>query len=66
MIIFDEKNRSFVNESASTAVRQTGYLGQLALRTGGDIIYVPNHAFRSDGEMGMVRNSKSLLRVALF
>lgn len=54
-MIFDEKNH-VVNETSSTAVRQTGFLGQLALRTGGDIIYVPNHAFRPDGEMGLVRN----------
>ena len=44
-----------MNETSSTAIRQTGFLGQLALRTGGDIIYVPNHAFTSDGgEMGLV------------
>jgi hypothetical protein len=55
-VIFDEKNH-VVNETSSTAVRQTGFLGQLALRTGGDIIYVPNHAFRPDGEMGLVRNN---------
>lgn len=54
LVIFDEKNHT-VNETASTAVRQTGFLGQLALRTGGDIIYVPNHAFKRDGEMGLVR-----------
>lgn len=56
LVIFDEKNH-VVNETSSTAVRQTGFLGQLALRTGGDIIYVPNHAFKNgtNGEMGLVR-----------
>lgn len=54
-MIFDDKNHT-VSGNASTAVRQTGFLGQLALRTGGDVIYVPNHAFGSDGEIGLVRN----------
>lgn len=54
LAIFDEKNH-VVNANSTTAVRQTGFLGQLALRTGGDVIYVPNHAFRPDGEMGLVR-----------
>lgn len=55
-MIFDEKNH-VVNANSTTAVRQTGFLGQLALRTGGDVIYVPNHAFRIDGEMGLVRRT---------
>lgn len=56
--MFDDKDH-VVNGNASTAVRQTGFLGQLALRTGGDVIYVPNHAFRPDGQMGLVSNSTS-------
>lgn len=52
--MFDDVNHT-VNENASTAVRQTGFLGNLALRTGGDVIYVPNHAFGADGEMGLVK-----------
>lgn len=53
LVIFDDKNH-VVSGNSTTAVRQTGFLGQLALRTGGDVIYVPNHAFRPDGEMGLV------------
>lgn len=53
LVIFDEKNH-LVKGNSSTVVRQTGFLGQLALRTGGDVIYVPNHAFKPDGEMGLV------------
>jgi hypothetical protein len=53
LVIFDEKNH-VLNETSTTVVRQTGFLGQLALRTGGDIIYVPNYAFRRDGEMESV------------
>lgn len=53
LVIFDDKNH-VVSANSTTAVRQTGFLGQLALRTGGDVIYVPNHAFRPDGEMGLV------------
>lgn len=29
-------------------------MGQLAIKTGGDIIYVPNYAFQPDGDMGYV------------
>ncbi|CRL03039.1 CLUMA_CG016398, isoform A [Clunio marinus] len=53
LVIFDERNHT-VNGTSTTVVRQTGFLGQLALRTGGDIIYVPNHAFKRDGEMGLI------------
>lgn len=53
LVIFDDKYH-VLNANSSKAVRQTGFLGQLALRTGGDVIYVPNHAFRPGGEMGLV------------
>jgi hypothetical protein len=41
---------------AHALVKETGFLGQLALLTGGDIIYVPNYVFQNDkdGEMGYV------------
>jgi hypothetical protein len=47
------------NTTKAVQVRKTGFLGQLALRTGGDILYVPNSAFQSamdklNGEMGLV------------
>lgn len=58
--MFDSKDHN-VSEHASTAVRQTGFLGQLALRTGGDVIYVPNHAFKPNGEMGLVRSQTTYL-----
>jgi hypothetical protein len=55
LIIFDEKLLA-ANESNNkyALIKDTGYLGQLALLTGGDIIYVPNYAFQSGGEMGYV------------
>lgn len=60
LIIFDEKLFK-LSENLSTAVRQTGFLGQLALRTGGDILYVPNNAFRTGdgGEMGLAEERSS-------
>ncbi|KAG5678647.1 hypothetical protein PVAND_008303 [Polypedilum vanderplanki] len=70
LIMFDDKNLSMnettVNISTATTssshsastthtlVKETGFLGQLALLTGGDIIYVPNHVFQNDGEMGYI------------
>jgi hypothetical protein len=60
LIIFDESNNSRTeNTTKAVQVRKTGFLGQLALRTGGDILYVPNSAFhsamdKSNGEMGLV------------
>ena len=54
LIIFDNKNLSTSTESAHASIKETGFLGQLAMITGGDIIYVPNYAFQSDGEMGYV------------
>jgi hypothetical protein len=44
--------------SSTTTVKETGFLGQLAMLTGGDIIYVPNYVFQNqsdNGEMGFVR-----------
>lgn len=54
LIIFDNKNLSTSTESSHASIKETGFLGQLAMITGGDIIYVPNYAFQSDGEMGYV------------
>lgn len=54
LIIFDNKNLSTSTESSRASIKETGFLGQLAMITGGDIIYVPNYAFQSDGEMGYV------------
>ena len=54
LIIFDNKNLSTSTESTHASIKETGFLGQLAMITGGDIIYVPNYAFQSDGEMGYV------------
>jgi hypothetical protein len=44
------------SESTQASIKDTGFLGQLAMITGGDIIYVPNYAFdmQPDGEMGYV------------
>lgn len=42
------------SETTHASIKETGFLGQLAMITGGDIIYVPNYAFQSDGEMGYV------------
>lgn len=56
LIIFDGKNNS-TNETTTTTVKETGFLGQLAMLTGGDIIYVPNYVFQNqsdDGEMGFI------------
>lgn len=56
LIIFDGKNNS-TNETTTT-VKETGFLGQLAMLTGGDIIYVPNYVFQNqseDGEMGIIK-----------
>lgn len=56
LILFDDKNLS-TNETSHASVKETGYLGRLAMLSGGDIIYVPNYAFQNqvDGEMGYVR-----------
>lgn len=51
--MFDEKS-NIENDTAPTTYRDTGYLGELALRTGGEIVYVPNNAFGLDGELGLV------------
>lgn len=41
-------------ETSHASIKDTGFLGQLAMITGGDIIYVPNYAFQPDGDMGYV------------
>lgn len=51
--MFDQKS-NIENDTAPTTYRDTGYLGELALRTGGEIVYVPNNAFGLDGELGLV------------
>ena len=53
LLMFDEKS-NIENDTAPTTYRDTGYLGELALRTGGEIVYVPNNAFGLDGELGLV------------
>ncbi|CAO1374836.1 unnamed protein product [Diamesa serratosioi] len=53
LIMFDEKT-TIENDTAPTTYRDTGYLGELALRTGGEIVYVPNNAFELDGELGLI------------
>lgn len=53
LIMFDEKSNN-EKDTAPTTYRDTGYLGELALRTGGEIVYVPNNAFELDGELGLV------------
>lgn len=56
--MFDGKNNVTNETNATTTVKETGFLGRLAMWTGGDIIYVPDHAFQKqieDGEMGFVR-----------
>lgn len=52
LIIFDNKNLSTSTETTHASIKDTGFLGQLAMITGGDIIYVPNYAFQADGDMG--------------
>lgn len=54
LIIFDKQNLSMSAETTHASMKNTGFLGQLAMITGGDIIYVPNYAFQSDGDMGYV------------
>lgn len=55
LIIFDEHHRTDNSTNVKTMIKNTGRIGQLALKSGGDIIYVPDNAFRSaDGEMGLV------------
>ncbi|CAG9801094.1 unnamed protein product [Chironomus riparius] len=57
LIIFDDRNNTTNETSTSTTVKETGFLGQLAMLTGGDIIYVPNYVFQKqseDGEMGFI------------
>ena len=58
LIIFDDRNNTTNETGTLTTVKETGFLGQLAMLTGGDIIYVPNYVFQKqsdDGEMGFVR-----------
>lgn len=55
LIIFDRQNLSTSAETTHASIKDTGFLGQLAMITGGDIIYVPNYAFQPDGgDMGYV------------
>jgi hypothetical protein len=49
--MFDESSSI---ENDPTDQKITGNLGELALRTGGEIIHVPNHVFEADGQLGLV------------
>ncbi|XP_070498306.1 uncharacterized protein [Chironomus tepperi] len=47
LIIFDGRNNTTNETTTTTTVKETGFLGQLAMLTGGDIIYVPNYVFQN-------------------
>lgn len=52
LIMFDDTT-SGENDTADQG--NTGALGELALRTGGEIIHVPDDVFKDDGGLGLVR-----------
>jgi hypothetical protein len=50
-----------LDENDTSAQGETGgRLGELALRTGGEVLHVPDEAFGADGDLGLVNTTLPL------